>query len=155
MSLSSYSSFRESIYQKFFTLSFQLYLLLKIYCIPCSKEKTSEDFPVPAINRYQSSIIKDIYQLAKTDKVEFRILSGKYGLLDPDKKIDWYDKKLQFEDLPEYKMLVLEQLKTLKVVEVVLFSKDQDKFPEWAPYGSAMKETCSILRIKFQERIFE
>ena len=69
------------------------------------------------------------------------------------KKIDWYDKKLRFEDLPEYKMLVLEQLKTLKVVEVVLFSKDQDKFPEWAPYGSAMKETCSILGIKFQERI--
>ncbi|RMH59352.1 MAG: hypothetical protein D6679_02125 [Candidatus Hydrogenedentota bacterium] len=65
----------------------------------CSARKKNDQAPLPARERYVSPRIQRIEQKAKASGADFRILSGKFGLLAPDEKIPYYDKKLSEEDL--------------------------------------------------------
>ncbi|KKL49620.1 hypothetical protein LCGC14_2313690 [marine sediment metagenome] len=58
----------------------------------CSKKKLP--YPAPAINLNQGQLFRAIKKLATNHKFDIKILSGKYGLLEPDTIIKPYDQKL-------------------------------------------------------------
>lgn len=61
----------------------------------CSKEKRSN--PAPAQYLYQGTLFKKIKKLVDYKRLSFKILSAKYGLIDPSKKIKPYDETLRYK----------------------------------------------------------
>lgn len=59
----------------------------------CSKQKLSN--PAPAKYLYQGVLFKKIKKLAQYKKLDFRILSAKYGILNPNELIKPYDKTIK------------------------------------------------------------
>ena len=73
----------------------------KIILIACVKEKLNH--PAKAIDIYQGALFKNWLKSAnKTDHDLLFILSGKHGLLDPQKTIEPYDLNLNHQNI-EYK----------------------------------------------------
>ena len=126
---------------------------MKIYCTTCCKEKASTSKKIAAIDLYLSGRISAIYKWSKKDKIAFRILSGKYGLLRPETKIEWYDKKLEMEDLPQIVPIIAEHLSENKIEEVVFFAKNLTDFPDWKPYYEAIEKACFLVNTFLNIRI--
>lgn len=103
------------------------------YCTTCCYRKSNEPTKVPAINRYISGRITGIYSLSKVDGVEFRIFSGKFGLLKPTKKIYRYDEKLSLEKVPGMTQLLCDQIKKEKITGIRLFVNSK-RSKAWDPY---------------------
>lgn len=59
----------------------------------CSKEKLSN--PAPAQYIYQGRLFKKVKKLVNYKKLNFKILSAKYGLVDPMQKIKPYNKTIR------------------------------------------------------------
>jgi hypothetical protein len=116
---------------------------MKIYCTICCKEKRKDKEPLEAINRYISTRIETVYNKSKTDNVEFRILSSKFGLLKPDIKIPWYDQKLTLEHEQELKDRVKEQINQEKIDHIVFFVGNIEEDPNWKQYLSLISDICS------------
>lgn len=53
------------------------------------------------MDRYLSDRIQQVSEQAKEKEEQFAILSGKYGLLEPEEQIPYYDKLLKKQHLPE------------------------------------------------------
>ena len=64
---------------------------MRIYCTTCSRKKLQTKEPVRAIDLYLSENIRRVYSKSLIDGLDFRILSGKFGLLSPDDKVRSYD----------------------------------------------------------------
>jgi len=64
----------------------------------CSKEKSREDGDMPALKRYLSPHIEYVYKQARISGNGFLIFSGKYGFLEADEPIPYYDKLFLRED---------------------------------------------------------
>jgi len=126
---------------------------MKIYCTTCCKEKASTSKKIAAIDLYLSGRINAIYKWSKKDKIAFRILSGKYGLLQPETKIEWYDKKLEMEDLPQIVPKIAKHLSENEIDEVVFFAKKLDDFPDWKPYYKAIENACLLNNILLNIRL--
>ncbi|OWY23254.1 hypothetical protein C7N43_04320 [Sphingobacteriales bacterium UPWRP_1] len=120
-----------------------------LYCTTCCKEKQHHEYPMPAIRRYLSERIRCIHRKSRTDGVKFRILSGKYGLLPPYRKIPFYDHALLPEEVSRISETLQQQLSRLKVVKVVLFAKNSQKYPDWEPYCQSLYLSCTALGINF------
>lgn len=103
--------------------------------------------PIRAIQRYISERIDTVYEQSKTDKIPFRILSGKYGLLKPEDLIDWYDQKLEAEAIPTLLPTVIQQLQTQKIEKITFFGKDPRTLLDWLPYYKIMELACLELNI--------
>jgi len=126
---------------------------MKIYCTSCSKEKVKSKGKINAIKRYISPRINSIYKKSQKDSIQFRILSGKFGLLKPTAKIPYYEQKLKIKDLPNLIEMVRQQLSSQNINEVIFFSANLKQYPDWQPYISLIKKACSekniSLKIKF------
>jgi hypothetical protein len=119
---------------------------MKIYCTICSKDKSKDKGKIPSIERYVSRRIDEIYEKTQEDRVNFMIFSGKYGLIGPETKIPFYDKKLMIDDLGEMVNFLRDQLKQKQIKEVVFFSKNEESE---APYRDALREACYKEEILF------
>jgi hypothetical protein len=126
---------------------------MKIYCTICSREKTKDARKIEAIKRYKSQKIKSLYEKSQKDHVEFRILSGKFGLLKPDEKIEYYDKLLIMADIPKLAKIIKKQIFSQNINEIVFFAIDPKQDIYSKPYLYLMKKVCSEnkipLKIKF------
>ena len=89
------------------------------YCTYCSAEKDHSKIPMSAINRYKSSRITEVYKSANEAGVKFVILSGKYGLVDAQQNIDYYDHLLLPSEVKEHSELVASQLKEMGITKLV------------------------------------
>ena len=125
---------------------------MKIYCTPCCKEKRADKELLEAISRYQSERILAVFKKSEQDHVEFRILSGKFGLLKSQDKIPFYDVLLTAQEVPQLKEQVKQQLREQGVDAVVLFYKAKET-PEWKPYVDVMMQACADLRIPLEARV--
>ena len=80
------------------------------YCTYCSASKDPSTGLVPAYRRYISDRIIRVQQLAETEKVHFCILSGKFGLVDWNEPLPWYDHLLTLDEAPQLVEVVARQL---------------------------------------------
>lgn len=118
---------------------------MKIYCTICSKNKDESKNEIEAIKRYKSERIKEVYNKSKKDNVEFRILSGKYGLVKPEDKIGHYDELLTKDKVSQIAQVVSEQVTFQNIKEILFFTKVSN---EYKPYQDLIKMVCSELKIK-------
>jgi hypothetical protein len=117
---------------------------MKVYCTLCCKEKTIEKHQVNAIDRYVSDRIRMIYELSKKDKTEFRIFSGKFGLLKSGDSIPSYDFQLFSKDIEDKVKIVSNQLLRERINQIVFFIRDPNLYPDWKPYIKLLKQSCSL-----------
>lgn len=119
---------------------------MEYYCTICSKEKKSKHGLLPAIERYDSSRIRSVYQEGKQKGVPMIILSGKHGLLSPQDKIEWYDHMIEPEDLLTLITKITYGLHDRNVTKLVFFARERTS-PGWELYYSALEITCANLGI--------
>ncbi|NET55020.1 MAG: hypothetical protein F6K47_02080 [Symploca sp. SIO2E6] len=67
---------------------------MEYICTTCSKDKRTDEVLLPASQRYISRRIKFVVNESIRLNKPLIILSGKYGLIDSELKIPWYDQKL-------------------------------------------------------------
>lgn len=123
---------------------------MKIYLTACGKKKKRDSCKIKSIDRYLSKRIKTIYNKSKRDSVNFRILSGKFGLLKPDEKIEWYDKLLLKKDIPELEKIIEKQIKNQKINEIIFFAINTKEDKLSKPYLEVIKKVCLKNKIKLK-----
>ena len=119
----------------------------KIYLTYCSAEKNPIEKEVKAIDRYRSERINYVRTLAKQDKADFMILSGKFGLLQPTDNIPFYDHLLKAFETTRLSKTVARQLKNFKGKSIVMYSHWMDKDINVAPYIETMTDACELAKI--------
>jgi len=123
---------------------------MEIYLTICCEKKKKDKGVMRAIERYNYPRINRIYSKSKEDGINFRILSGKFGLLKIDDKIPWYDNELSEDSFRKLKELVKSQIVKEKISNITFFMRDLRKNPEWKPYFSLIKEVCVELEINLK-----
>jgi dipeptidyl aminopeptidase/acylaminoacyl peptidase len=54
------------------------------YVVLASSEQGQDEGEIAALQRYTATAIQDVYHWARRDRADYRILSGRFGLLPPD-----------------------------------------------------------------------
>ncbi|HOO77138.1 MAG TPA: hypothetical protein PK636_03235 [bacterium] len=71
-----------------------------LVCTICCRDKDAAPGLLPARKRYRSRRIAEVGRLAREAGLPLAILSGKYGLIDADAPIPYYDTLLRPEGVP-------------------------------------------------------
>jgi hypothetical protein len=114
---------------------------MTVFCTYCSAEKDPSEGELPAIQRYLSPRIQSVYAAAKRLGLRFLILSGEFGILEPDDPIPYYDHLLLPSEVPEHAKRVADQLKDLDVKDMIFFTRSDAAVK---PYLECMKSACQI-----------
>jgi hypothetical protein len=110
-----------------------------VFCTYCSKEKSNNQGDMPALARYDSERIKKVYNAAEAIGYEFRILSGKFGLLAPFDQIPYYDHLLKSSEVNNHAKKVSFDLIELQADEVIFFTDKPDTDPNLKNYIECMQ----------------
>ena len=114
----------------------------------CSREKDPSPGLLPAMDRYLSSRIRAAQETASRLQLEFRILSGLYGLLEQDEKIPDYDHLLTYEQVPGHAKKLAGQLASSNVGRVIFITRTLEDDPGTEPYRQAILEACSAVQVE-------
>ena len=119
---------------------------MKVNLTTCCAEKRKDEGLLPAKVRYKSPRVRTVVSESERTKTPLLIFSGKFGILDADDPIPWYDKVLTGEDVEAMMPRVIAQLQERSVTEVTLFARPKDT-PGWAPYYAVIEQACGALEI--------
>lgn len=125
-----------------------------MYCTYCSKQKTTDEGEVPAIQRYQSQRIAQVNLKATIDGCPFFILSGKYGIIPSDYPLPYYDHLLTPDEVDAMSNQVGSQIKTFEISEIHYFSNDPQQDSTLQPYASVIEKSCRMAGIKLTIEYF-
>ncbi len=115
----------------------------------CCKEKDLSQQLIPAVERYKSTRIKIVHDIALREKKELFFLSGKFGLIHSLTPIPWYDKILLPEEVNMMKDTVKFQLVNYEIKKVNFYVKEiNEKDPD--PYYQTIQLACRELNIGLQ-----
>lgn len=123
---------------------------MKLYCTYCSAEKRTCSTPLPALQLYKSTRIKEVHAKAQEDNCSFAILSGKYGIVLPNTLIPFYDHLLQENEVKEHAKQVATQIKNIGATHVVFYMNYLKNEPQLAPYLNCIKKACSSSGIELE-----
>ena len=118
------------------------------YFTYCSAEKNYSNRSISAIKLYKSERISNVHKDAQANNIQMFILSGKYGVISAQHKINYYDHLLKDEEVDMHSELVTNQLKELGIRELVFFSNKLENDNNLAPYHSCIKKACNNAGIK-------
>ncbi|NEP10318.1 MAG: hypothetical protein F6K14_08870 [Symploca sp. SIO2C1] len=119
---------------------------MEYICTTCSKNKRKDKILLPATQRYISKRIKFVFNESRKLNKPFIILSGRYGLIDSEFKIPWYDQKLIPENVELLIPIVTKQLREKEVSKIMFYGKPRT-IPDWKPYYDALEQSCNQLGI--------
>ena len=119
----------------------------------CSKEKDRTRKDLPAIERYDSERINKVKALSEEENENFAILSGKYGLIEAQEEIPFYDELLRERNIPQLITGVKNFLKSNNVEKVIYHTKKVEN--ERKPYFKLVKNACEGQNIELEKRIIE
>lgn len=108
---------------------------------------------MPAIERYQSYRIHETHSEASEEDKKFAILSGKYGIIEPDEEIPFYDELLREKDILNLLNEVENYLRGRGVRRVIYHTKKVEN--EGKQYYKLVKAACETLEIELDKRIIE
>lgn len=115
---------------------------MKAYCTYCSSNKDSSELKRSAIKRYKSKRITTVYQEAQRLNVQFYIFSGKFGLLNPEVEVPYYDHLLQSAEVKEHAKKVVHQIENFGLQEIVFFARNSNKDKNIEAYIDCLKLAC-------------
>ena len=113
-----------------------------IVCSICSREKAANPEPLPARERYVGSHIKLVETIALEQGAQFFILSGKFGLLHAQERIEPYNFLLTEEGVKFLATRVFRQIVRLPFVvsEIQFYTKNK---PNWLPYKKVIEDAAA------------
>ncbi len=117
------------------------------YCTYCSASKDPDNGSIPAFKRYISSRIVWVFEKAKEDGVQFCILSGKFGLVDWNQPLPYYDYLLENEAVDELAIRVEHQIIAKKISEISYFTRSSKTDPYNVPYLKTIEQACEKAKI--------
>jgi len=112
-------------------------------CTYCSRDKSADPGEIPAIRRYKSARIADVYAAAHKLGVGFYILSGEFGLIPPERPIPWYDHLLKAEEVSQLVGIVAGQIKQYGIAGLAYFTQPLAQEPNVVPYHDTLAAACS------------
>ncbi len=125
----------------------------KTYIITtCCKDKDEAIELLPAIHRYLSERIRWVYDISIEEGLPMLIFSGKYGLLQTEAFIPYYDKKLEKEDVSMIVGKLMRDFNQFQIGKVVFYGRAENT-EGWEPYYQAIREVCTRLQILLEEHI--
>ena len=120
------------------------------YLTYCSAQKNFSKKEISAIELYNSQRITNIARRAKKDNIHFCILSGKYGLLDLDQKIAYYDHLLKPSEIETHANVIASQIAAKCISEIVFFTKPLETDPNLLPYIACIESACEKANIQLK-----
>lgn len=126
---------------------------MKLHVTYCSKNKDRTRKNLPAIERYQSERIDRVKTLSEEKDENFAILSGKYGLIEAQEEIPFYDELLRERNIPQLITGVKNFLKSNNVDKVIYHTKKVEN--ERKPYFKLVKNACEGLNIELEKKSIE
>ena len=115
----------------------------------CCAEKREEKGLLPAKERYQSERVRYVVSESERSNTPLLIFSGKYGILDANDPIPWYEKVLTEKDVKDMIPKVVSQLREKNVTEITFFAMPRDTVG-WGPYIRVIEKTCEELKISIK-----
>ena len=122
---------------------------MKYLVTSCCKEKRSEKKPIPASLRYLSDRIGFVLAEATRQKTPALIFSGRYGLLQPQTPIPYYDKALLGEEVEAVAQLANQQIEEWGITEMIFYAWPRET-PGWEPYHACLERACRAAGIKYE-----
>jgi hypothetical protein len=116
-------------------------------CTICSKEKRKDKGLLPARQRYTGSHISKVVEIAKKLSLPVFILSGKYGFIQAETKISYYDHQVSEDDVETLSFKVGSQIQNNGVEELNFYAKIK---PTWLPYRNVLSRATKGLGIRLQ-----
>jgi len=113
------------------------------YCTYCSAKKHYSKMPLPAIKLYDSERINKIADLAQKQNSKFLILSGKYGLLESDEKIPFYDHLLIDSEVEHHANLVASHLREKNITQIIFYMGNIEQDENIKPYRDCLQKACA------------
>jgi hypothetical protein len=123
------------------------------HCTYCSADKNHLESPTEAIHVYKSNRILSLYGTAIEQKVGFIILSGKFGIISPTDKIDYYDHLLIATEVQAHAELISTQIKAKGISKIVFFMNSLEQDTNLQPYLDCMKMACQKANIQLTVEI--
>ena len=114
---------------------------MEFLCTICCAEKRRDPQALAARERYLSPRIAQIMAESETTGRPLIILSGKFGLIDADEPIPWYDELLERSSVAALVPVVAEQLRKREATRL-LFVARQRTAPGWGPYFDLIEQAC-------------
>ena len=121
-----------------------------IVCTICCREKDRAEGVLPARRRYRSKRIEAVAELAREAGRPFIILSGKYGLIDEDEPIPYYNKLMGEEDLGDIIAANIAFLDENKVEKVIFLCPDPAIDPHVKPYLRSIQAAARGTRCELE-----
>jgi hypothetical protein len=128
---------------------------MKVYATYCSAEKVNTQHPVAAIELYKSQRIDHILWLAKQDDHQFVILSGKYGIVDTEEKIPYYDHLLTSHEVINHSSLVANQIKKKGITEVQFYVGDINRDKNILTYIECISFAALKANITLEVKVYQ
>lgn len=128
---------------------------MKLVCTYCSGPKRDDGGLLPAVDRYLSGRIRALHAAAREQGALFRILSGEFGLIPPDRPIPWYDHLLRPEEAAGLAVRIADELVALGVVSVRYHTADPRKHPDTIPYLNVMEKACGQAGLEVEVILLE
>ena len=123
---------------------------MRVICTYCSASKDPDQGLVPAYKRYISDRIVHVQEIAEREGAHFCILSGKFGLVDWNHPLPWYDHSLLAEEVPQLVEMVKHQLGEKGITEVDYYTRSPQADANIIPYGNTIEKACTDTGIDLQ-----
>jgi tetratricopeptide (TPR) repeat protein len=125
------------------------------FCTYCSREKDTTAAPLPAWKRYRSARISKVAELASEGRVRFLILSGRFGLVESNELIPYYDHLLLDGEVQQLAEVVAGQIKEMGIDRITFFADAGRYLAQVRPYISTIQRACSDAGITLAIEILE
>jgi hypothetical protein len=122
---------------------------MKYFLTTCCKQKRQNQGLLPARERYTSPRVQLVCAEAERMDIPLLIFSGKYGILEADDPIPWYDKVLTEDQVSEMVTNVTRQLNDLETTSLRIFGRSRDR-ESWQPYYAVLDAACLNLGIEVE-----
>lgn len=111
----------------------------------CSDDKDPRPEPLPARERYQSDFMQQVIAEGERTDTRVLILSGKFGILEPDDEIPYYDHQLTEEEVDNMVPTVAEQLEERMTSKLVAYIKKGREVEGWEPYYQLIEKSAAAI----------
>ncbi|MFB6191476.1 MAG: hypothetical protein ABEJ64_03535 [Candidatus Nanohaloarchaea archaeon] len=118
----------------------------------CSREKKRGE-GLSASERYDSARIDRIHGLAEEEDEPFAVLSGKFGLVEPDEEVPFYDQLLADENMEQVAEDAADHLEGHGITEARYFTRPVEG--ERKVYRDCIREACEIASVELETIVFD
>ena len=128
---------------------------MELFATYCSADKEATPGNLPATERYLSERISGVYANATSSGNRFAILSGRFGLMDPDTPIPNYDHLLQINEIGPMTQRVAETLKAWEITTIRWFTVAFEMDPNVSRYHDVMSQAAAEIGVDFEFELWE